>query len=154
MFVVPCLGARNNQTRFLFSVSLVDRRPFVLLAVFIQAFWVDSRIHAHTRVALQYVFLARSSSCSSSKFTAKANSSFAVFASWLGSLLGGATRLVRHFLGSVSHSGSLYHSWFSALDTNPSRLARCTGLSSVGTCRQKTSTRSLVFCNRLTTNCL
>ena len=99
------------------------------------AFWVDRRIHAHTREVLQYVFLARSSSSSRSKFTAKANSSFVVFASSLGSLLGGVTRLFRHFPGSVSHSGSLYHSWFSALDTNLSRLARCAGLSSVGTCR-------------------
>ena len=42
-----------------------------------------SRIHAHTRVVLQYLFLVRSSSNSSSKFTAKANSYFVVFASWL-----------------------------------------------------------------------
>ena len=154
MISVPCLGARNNQTRFLFLVSPVKRGLFALRAVFVLAFWVDSRIHAHTRVVLQYVFLARSSSSSSSKFTAKANSSFVVFASWLGSLLGGVTRLFRYFLGSVSHSGSLYHSRFSALDTNPSRLARCAGLSSVGTCRQITSTGSLVFCKRLTTNCL
>ena len=146
--------ARKNQTRFLFSVSLVERGPFVLRAIFVLAFWVDSRIHAHTRVVLKYVFLAGSSSSSSSKFTAKADSSFVVFASWLGSLLGGVTRLFGHLIGSVSHSGSLYHSSFSALETNPSWLARCAGLSSVGTCRQITSTGSLVFRNRLTTNCL
>ena len=154
MLPVPCLGARNNQTRFLFSVSLVKRGLFVLRAVFVIAFWIDSRIYAHTRGVLQYVFLARSSSSASSKFTAKANSSFVVFASWLRFLLGGVTRLFRYFLGSVSHSGSLYHSWFSALGTNPSRLARCAGLSSVGTCRQITSKGSLLFCNRLTRNCL
>ena len=67
--------------------------------------------------------------------------------------LGGLTRLFGHFLGLLSQSGSLHHSCFS-LDTNLSRLARCAGLSSVGMCRQITSTHSLVFRNWIASNCL
>ena len=150
-FCLLSRGAQKSDEISFFSFTCRER-TLCPTCCFVLAFWVDSRIHAHTRVVLKYVVLARSSPSSSSKFTVRTKSFFVVFASWLGSLLGGVTRLFRHFLGSVSHSGSLYHSKFSALDANPSRLARCAGLSSVGTCCE--ITRSLVFSNRLTTNCL
>ena len=39
-----------RQKRFIFSIYSVERGPFVLLPVFLLAFWVDRMIQAHTRM--------------------------------------------------------------------------------------------------------
>ena len=98
VFSPLALGAQQPEGISLFNFFYIER-TLCSASVFVLAFWVDRTIQAHTRIVFDYVLLARSSSSSSSQFTAKADSSFVVFASWLDSLQGEVTPLSGHFLG-------------------------------------------------------